>query len=306
MLATVSYCWGQKLPSVAGWKDGSHYLEQVREGKNSVLYAVDVKTGARTPFTSAKKKALAAVKVSDGEVVYTAPDGSQKQLTRTPAEEKNPMLSPDGKWVAFTRDNDLYAIDIASGREVRYTEDGSEVIKNGYASWVYYEEILGRSSEYRSFWWSPDSRYLAFFRADDSRVPVYPLYNVKGQHGELEINRYPRAGDPNPEVRVGIVSVEGGEVVWADFNSETDQYFGTPFWRSDGSGLLVQWMPREQNNLKLYDVNPLTGSKREMYNEEQSTWVAWIGGLYWVKDGFMMIGILTGGNRFTCIVLTVR
>lgn len=297
LLVTVCYCWGQKLPSVTGWKDGNHYLEQVREGKNSVLYAVDVKTGERTPYTPAKKKALAVVEISSGEVVYTAPDGSRKQLTRIPAGEKNPVLSPDGRWVAFTRDNDLYAIEIASGREVRYTADGSDVIKNGYASWVYYEEILGRASEYRSFWWSPDSRYLAFFRTDDSRVPVYPLYNVKGQHGELEINRYPRAGDPNPEVRVGIVSVEGGEVAWADFNSETDQYFGTPFWRPDGSGLLVQWMPREQNNLKLYDVNPVTGVKREIYNEEQPTWVNWITSLHWVKDGFMMIRDFDGWEQ---------
>lgn len=136
-----------------------------------------------------------------------------------------------------------------------------------------------------------------FFRTDDSRVPVYPLYNVKGQHGELEINRYPRAGDPNPEVRVGIVSVEGGEVAWVDFNSETDQYFGTPFWRPDGSGLLVQWMPREQNNLKLYDVNPVTGVKREIYNEEQPTWVNWITSLHWVKDGFMMIRDFDGWEQ---------
>lgn len=297
LLATVCYCWGQKLPSVTGWKDDSHYLEQVREGKKNVLYAVDVKTGGRTLYTPTERKASAVVKVSDGEVVYTAPDGSQKQLTKTPAEEKNPVLSPDGKWVAFTRDNDLYAIEIASGREVRYTEDGSEVIKNGYASWVYYEEILGRSSEYCSFWWSPDSRYLAFFRADDSRVPVYPLYNVKGQHGELEINRYPRAGDPNPEVKVGIISVEGGKIVWADFNPETDQYFGTPFWRPDGGGLLVQWMPREQNNLKLYDVNPVTGGKSEIYNEEQPTWVNWITRLHWVKDGFMMIRDFDGWEQ---------
>ena len=296
-------CYGQQsgtkkgLPTVTGWKDSGHYIEQVRDGKNNVLYAVDVVTGKRTLYTPVEKKVRATVKVSDGEVVYTSPNGERKQLTRTMAEEKNPVLSPDGKWVAFTRDNDLFAVEVASGREVRYTMDGSDVIKNGYASWVYYEEILGRASEYRSFWWSPDSRYLAFFRYDDSRVPVYPLYDVKGQHGQLEVNRYPRAGDPNPEVSVGIVPVKGGKIVWAEFDPKDDQYFGVPFWRPDGSGLLVQWMPREQNNLKLYDVDPLTGSKREMYNEEQSTWVAWIGGLYWVKDGFMMIRDFDGWEQ---------
>ena len=197
-LAVAQNGRGQQLPAVIGWKDGGHYIEQVREGKRNVLYAVEVETGRRTPYTPAGKR-VATVAVADGEVVYTAPDSSRKTLTRTLAEERNPTLSPDGKWVAFTRDNDLYAVEVASGREVRFTTDGSDVIRNGYASWVYYEEILGRAGNYRSFWWSPDSRYLAFFRYDDSRVPLYPLYQVRGQHGELELNRYPRAGDPNPD-----------------------------------------------------------------------------------------------------------
>ena len=279
LIVSGGVCCGQvgmkkNLPIITGWKDTGHYIAQVREGKKNVLYAVDVTTGKRTPYTPVARKAAATVKVLDGEVVYIAPDGSRQQLTRTVAEEKNPVLSPNGEWVDFTRDNDLYAIEIASGREIRYTTDGSDVIKNGYASWVYYEEILGRGSNYRSFWWSPDSRNLAFFRCDDSKVPVYPLYNVKGQHGQLEVNRYPRAGDPNPEVSVGIVPVEGGAVVWAAFDSKNDQYFGTPFWRPDGSGLLVQWMPREQNNLKLYAVDPVTGSKTAVYYEAQPPWVA--------------------------------
>ncbi len=102
-----SVCCGQQvgmkksLPTITGWKDAGHYIEQVREGKKSVLYAVDVVTGKRTPYTPIARKAAAMVKVSDGEVVYIAPDGSPKQLTRTMAEEKNPVLSPDGKWVAF-------------------------------------------------------------------------------------------------------------------------------------------------------------------------------------------------------------
>ena len=298
-----SCCCGQlvkmqnRLPIVTGWKDSGHYIEQVKEGKKSVLYAVDVVTGERISYTPIRKEITASVKVIDGDVIYMASDGSQKQLTHTLNEERNPVLSPNGKWVAFTRDNDLYAVEVASGREVRYTTDGSDVIKNGYASWVYYEEILGRGSNYRSFWWSPDSRYLAFFRYDDSSVPVYPLYDVRGKHGLQEINRYPRAGDPNPEVSVGIVPVEGGMVVWAAFDPKDDQYFGTPFWRPDGSSLLVQWMPREQNVLKLYDIDLITGKKEEIYNEIQPTWVVWIESLHWVKDGFMMIRDFDGWEQ---------
>lgn len=284
------------LPAVTGWADGSRYLERRTEGKKTTWYAVDALTGKEHPWTWPDRELKPTVKVADGEVYYFGKQG-KKRLTDTEAVEKNPVLSPDGKWVAFTRENDLYAVEVASGREIRYTSDGSEVVKNGYASWVYYEEILGRSSNYCSFWWSPDSRHIAFFRCDDSTVPVFPLYNAQGWHGYTEYTRYPKAGDPNPEVKVGIVPLEGGKVVWADFNAKEDQYFGQPFWRPDGSSLLVQWMPREQNNLKLYEVKPQTGDKKEIYDEKQPTWVDWISGIHWIKDGFLMIRDFEGWEQ---------
>ena len=111
------------------------------------------------------------------------------------------------------------------------------------------------------------------------------------------MNRYPRAGDPNPEKSDSIVPVERRIVVWAAFDPKDDQYFGTPFWRPDGSSLLVQWMPREQNVLKLYDIDLITGKKEEIYNEIQPTWVVWIESLHWVKDGFMMIRDFDGWEQ---------
>ena len=72
----------------------------------------------------------------------------------------NLTYSPDSTMLAFTRDNDLYVVTIADGRECRLTFDGTATVMNGYASWVYYEEILGRPSRYRAFWWSPDSRRI--------------------------------------------------------------------------------------------------------------------------------------------------
>lgn len=284
------------LPMVNGWADGSHYLERKNANGKAEWYAVHAATGKSARWSPTARTNLPTVRIEEGEVVYAGEQGKEA-LTKTRAVEKNPFLSPDGKWVAFTRDNDLYAIEIASGREVRYTFDGSETVKNGYASWVYYEEILGRSSQYRSFWWSPDSRYIAFFRSDDSAVPVFPIYNARGQHGYTEYTRYPKAGDPNPEVNVGIVPVTGGPVAWADFNPKTDQYFGMPFWRPDGSGLFVQWMPREQNQLKLYEVKPANGEKKEIYAEKQPGWVDWIDNIHWVKEGFLMIRDFDGWEQ---------
>lgn len=142
-------------------------------------------------------------------------------------------------------------------KELRYTTDGTDVIYNGWSSWVYYEEILGRATNYKAFWWAPDSKHLAFMRFDDTKVPMFPIVGSTGQHGYTEKTRYPKAGDPNPEVKVGFVPTEGGAVTWADFNEKDDQYFGTPYWSFDGSNLMVQWMNRGQDNLKFYSVNQL-------------------------------------------------
>src|SRR5690606_25627491 len=197
-----------------------------------------------------------------------------RQLTKSPTvEEKNPTLSPDNQYVAFTRNNDLYAVSVSDGREVRYTTDATDVIYNGWASWVYFEEILGRASRYRAFRWAPDSKTLAFMRFDDTQVPMFPIYGSTGQHGYVEQTRYPKAGDPNPEVNVGFVPVEGGPIVWADFDAEDDQYFGQPYWSFDSGNLMVQWMNRDQTNLKFYQVDPETGAKKEIYDERQEAWI---------------------------------
>lgn len=255
------------LPTIYGWQDNRHYVIVKKNLANQKweAFSTHVNTGKETKVQRPERK------------------------TPQPVKETTPRFSPDGKWMAFTKENDLYAKNLATGKEIRYTHDGSETILNGYASWVYYEEILRRDSKHAAIWWSPDSKYIAFYRFDDSKVPIFPLYNATGQHGYTEKTRYPKAGDPNPEVKIGIVPVEGGDIVWSDFNPKEDQYFGTPFWRPDASGLIVQWMPREQNNLKLFEVSPTTGTSKEIYDEKYPTWINWIKKLTWVKDGFLMV-----------------
>ena len=202
----------------------------------------------------------------------------------------NPTWSPDSSRVAFTRGGDIFVFDPASGRETRLTFDGSELILNGYASWVYYEEIFGRPSRYRAFWWSPDSRRLAFYRFDNSGVPMFPIYSPEGQDGRLSRTRYPKAGEPNPSVRIGMVSMdEPGKVVWADFDEKQDQYFGTPFWSRDGRSLYVSREPRLQNVLDLYAVDASDGSRTPVYHEESRTWLNWIEGMLFSEDGLYMV-----------------
>ena len=224
-----------------------------------------------------------------------------KKATGIKAEEKftdfplkpegavNLCYSPDSTLLAFTRGNDLWVVNIATKEESRLTFDGSETTLNGYASWVYYEEIFGRPSRYRAFWWSPDSQTLAFFRFDESEVPMFPIYSPSGQHGTLRRTRYPKAGDRNPQVKIGFASIQTKEIVWADFDQTKDQYFGIPFWGKDSKTFFVAREPRIQNTLELYAVNPLDGSKTAIYNESVPTWLDWIDGMLFSDEGLYMV-----------------
>jgi len=119
-----------------------------------------------------------------------------------------PTYSPDGTQVAFLRRNDLYRVDVATARETRLTTGGSETVFNGRLDWVYQEEVYGRGS-FRAFWWSPDSKRLAYLRLDETKVPVFTLVDDRTQPQQLVKARYPKAGDPNPTARLGIVNLAG-------------------------------------------------------------------------------------------------
>lgn len=261
------------LPTVVKWIDDGRFILK-RDGKN---YEVDCKTGAEKEYVEANvsKGPVATTPnvITKGNDLYLSQGAEDTRLTQDEDKEINATVSPDGNYVAFTKNNDLYTINLGTKKETRITKDGSETILNGYASWVYNEEILGRRSRYRTFWWSPDSKHLAFFRTDDSPVPVFTITDATGLHGYVEKERYPKVGDPNPEVKVGIVEPEGSTIVWAAFNEKEDQYFGLPYWKPDGGSLLVQWMNRNQDNLIIYEVNTFTGGKFEFYNEKQKTWI---------------------------------
>lgn len=287
------------LPFYRNWADNSHYIEYRTEGQQSKPYTVDIRSGEAIPSAPAQVNE-ASVSVKNNDIFYKDITGNERQLTRDKLEEKNPTISPDGAQVAFTRNNDLYSIDIKTNTETRYTMDGSDVIYNGWASWVYFEEILGRASQYKAFWWSPDSKKIAFMRFDDSLVPVFPIYNSKGQHGFLENTRYPKAGDKNPEVKTGIVSAGSKEIIWADFDPKADQYFGTPFWMVDSKTIWMQWMNRDQNNLIIYSINPQNGNKSVIYQEKHNTWVDWFDNMYFLKNGqgFILKSDKSGWGHF--------
>ncbi len=279
-----------RRPAGIKWADDSHYYETQKDKKGQdVLMLVDVVTGnakkAKAEPT-ASRTANPRVVVKDGNIFLSSSDSDEsRQLTANPGLERNPRFSNDQKRIAFTRDHDLFVIDLETGLERRITTDGDSLIYNGYASWVYFEEILGRGSRYAAFWWSPDGSKLAFLRFDDSSVPLFTLMRADSLHGAPEFTRYPKPGDPNPKVKLGIADLAKGTVAWADFDENVDQYIAWPFWKPNSSELLIQVLNRDQNHMQLFMVNTTSGKTKKIYNEQRKTWINFYEDLHVMEDG---------------------
>ncbi len=292
------------------WLDDENYLIQKRS-PSSMIVKVNAKTGeeetiidfaayddilleyeltmdSRIANSSDYKGYL--FKKDDNFYYFNVDDKKLIQLTNQKGERKNPTFSPDGKKVAYTMNNDLYYSDIEKQKEIRLTFDGSETIKNGYASWVYYEEILGRASNYRSFYWSPNSEMIAFLKTDDSPVPKFPLYIADGSRGKLEWEHYPKAGEPNPNVSLHIAHLKDNSITFVEEDTTIDQYTAWVFWTPDSKELFYQVLNRGQDHLQLLAANPSTGKSRLVYEERQSSFVEFFEDIHILKDnqGFIL------------------
>ncbi len=216
---------------------------------------------------------------SNGQVLYStggdvfliqADTGKWAQLTRTPAAERDPKISPDGKSVAFRRDWDLYKLDIASKRETRLTNGGSDTVRNGGLDWVYPEELdLGTA-----YWWSPDSKSVAYLQTDLSREPIYPHEDLRGPRPVYEPQHYPQAGESNPDVRLGVVAAMGGSTRWMDARGTHDQYLlARVGWTPDSRNLYVVRANRVQNRLELLLAAAGSGKTSRILEEKDPFWV---------------------------------
>ena len=140
---------------------------------------------------------------------------------------------------------------------------------HGYIMKKFWEE----ASRYRSFWWSARQQtHFVICALMSAQVPVFPIYWANGQHGYLENQRYPKPGDKNPEVKIGIVSIEDSKTVWADFNAADDQYFGMPYWAPNGQ-FWVQWMNRGEDQSDSFTILILLPAIKQLVYEEQQSYL---------------------------------
>jgi dipeptidyl-peptidase-4 len=256
----------------------------------------DAKRAARRRAQTFNGSRTALVLEIAGDLVHYDLAGHRaRRLTRSAGREEEPAVSPDGARVAFVRDHDLYVVDVAGGAERRLTTDGSANVLNGKLDWVYQEEIYGRG-KFRAHWWSPDSRRLAFLRLDETAVPRYTVVDEIPRRASVETYPYPKAGDPNPKVSVGIVAASGGGAVWADTRAYGDEFLVVDVgFTPDSAEVVFQVQNREQTWLDLNLAEAASGTRRRILRETTKAWVEPLGTPRWLPDGgFLWLSERTG------------
>ena len=303
----------ENQPKVIGWSDDNNFLLQIMdENKHTLVKKINAKTGQGQVIVMEKSASdrineslpkgykldksgiispdnNSAVLNKDNDLyLFTIDKNELTRLTNDSVPEMNYQFSPDGKKIAYTKSKDLYFYDLVNMKEVRLTFDATDKIYNGWASWVYMEEILGRAGHYAAFWWSPDGNKLAYLRFDDTNVPVFTLNHLDvedGIHGTLEVTPYPKPGDPNPKVKMGVADLSTAKTTWIKTDYTVDQYIAWPFWTPDSKKLAVQILNRDQNDIKIILTDPNTGDYMQIYEETRKTWVEFYKDIYVLKNG---------------------
>ena len=231
-----------------------------------------------------------AVRRQNGDLYYASFDGSKAvRLTKAPGSDELPSFSPDGKLVAFVRKNDLYVVDVETQTERALTTGGTENVRNGKADWVYYEELFNRN--WKAYWWSPDSKSLAFLQCDDRSVRTHAVLNDLGGRREVEETPYPRAGEPNPTVKLGIVRVDDARITWADLSGyKADATIISHVgWFPTRRSALAYVQNRTQTWLDLLKVSADDGKPTKLFRETTQAWVESPGDPTFLADGSFLL-----------------
>ena len=218
--------------------------------------------------------------------LFTLDSGKWDQLTATAEPEHDPKLSPDGARVAFRRGHDLYNMDLASRQVTRLTEDGNPTLLNGELDWVYPEELdLGTA-----YWWSPDSKHIAYLQLDTAREMIYPQVALTGVRAIAEPERYPQAGTANADVHIGIISAGGGNTRWMDLGDTRGYLIARVYWTPDSSKLAIERFTRVQNELDLTLADASTGAAKSILHESDPYWINHNDLFHFLNDGRFIWG----------------
>lgn len=297
------------IQSIRSMNDGEHYCILTQSGIEKYSYKTGEKEATvcafRSPEQQKKVKPLPIFEdytfsadeqrillQSDFEPIYRrsgvanyylydVADGSFQKISNN-GKQRLTTFSPDGNSVAYVRDNNLYVMNLGTLEETQVTTDGRlNAIINGTTDWVYEEEFAIT----QGFFWSPDSKKIAFFRFDESRVKEYDMQMWGGLYPDNYKYKYPKAGEDNSVVDVLIYDVASGKTLKLDVGSQNDQYIPRMKWTQDANTLAIMRMNRLQNHLELLLADATTGALRPLYSETDAAYVevpeTWV----FLKDG---------------------
>ena len=195
---------------------------------------------------------------------------------------RNVKFSPDGERIAYVRkDNNLYMFDFTRGRERQLTTTGSETISNGHFGWLYEEELTG----YDGYRWSPNGESIAFWEEDESRVPEFTMINELGQYPTVQTIRYPKAGETNPTLKIGIIRIKGAGRKWVDQGYTDNDYLPWMEWVNKDKVAYLK-MDRKQKNWDLMIADRATGRSLKVLSEsDPEGWLENHGQIRFLNDG---------------------
>ncbi len=212
--------------------------------------------------------------------IYDMTSGSLEALSVN-GKQSLARFSPDGSKVAFVRKNNLFLVDLKENTEKQITTDGkAENIINGSTDWVYEEEF----SFTQAFFWSPNGKYIAFYKFDESKVREFELTYYGKLYPKYDKYKYPKAGEDNSVISIHSYSLASGETKTMDIGSETDIYIPRIQWTNTDDALSISRLNRLQNNFELLLANPETGNTKTIYTESNKYYVEITDDLHFISS----------------------
>jgi len=212
---------------------------------------------------------------------YVYDIASKKTLRLNSGKIMHPSFSPDGSKLAYVFDNNLYLFDLATGKNTAVTTDGKwNHIINGNADWVYEEEF----SFSKAYDWSPNGTYLYYYKFDESRVKEFNMTIYDDQYNKDYRFKYPKVGEENSKVDIHVYHVPSGKDVKAQYQ-QGDIYIPRVKWTQADDKLVVYWMNRHQNHLKLLLTDAATGAATQLYEETNKYYVDINDDWWFLKNG---------------------
>jgi dipeptidyl-peptidase-4 len=180
-------------------------------------------------------------------------------------------LSPDNKKVAYVSEHNIFMEDLLTHQITKLTKNGTRKLINGTFDWVYEEEFDCRDG----FRWSPDSKSIAFWKVDATKIRDYYMLNTTDSvYSKVIPVEYPKVGEPPSPVRIGVITVANGNTKWMNIPGDPQQnYLPRMQWAANSTELIVQQLNRKQNESRLFYCNASTGSSTNFYNESDKAWI---------------------------------